>query len=42
MPTAGRFSNNKRSEKRQKKLQYWVNKGCSIQKANSLIYRYGY
>ena len=29
-------------ERKKKKLKYWMDKGCSKSKAETLLYRYGY
>ena len=33
---------NTKYERRKAKKTYWINKGCSESKAESLLYRYGY
>ena len=31
-----------RTDRRKKKLKYWMDKGCTKWKAEKLLYRYGY
>ena len=45
MPTDGNYSISdcmSKSNQRKATIKYWMNKGCSEGKAETLFYRYGY
>jgi len=42
MPVYGWIYKKSKSQRRKAKKQYWINKGCSERKAESLLFRYGY